>query len=603
MLHDLILQLNSTMAYSGSIRLSHDFRQYISNGSCSFCHKPNSGNRLCFVAFNHQRHGLRVDSSALIFSRLHVQVKPVPSRCNVLLCQSALVPAGGCEAPLLKVATVSLARSCNAISGRPIMLQLIPALGIIGFAIFGLEPLLRRCRALFLQEWNDKSWKKSISRYIMTSYFQPLLLWTGVMLLCRGLDPLVVQSKTSPILKQRLLNFVRSFSTVLTFAYCSSSFVRQAQNFCMETNADNNERKMSIDLIGKAVYTAVWVAAVTLFMELLGLSAQKWLAAGGMGTVLLSLAGREIFTNFLSSVMIHATRPFVVNERIKTKIKGYEVSGRVEHVGWWSPTVVRGADCEAVHIPNHKLSVNVVRNLSKKTHWRIKTHLAISHLDVNKIDTIIADMRKVLAKNPLVEQKKLHRRVFLEDVNPENQALMILVSCFVKTSHSEEYLRVKEAILLDLLRVISHHGARLATPIRTIQKMYSDSDLEIDPFDDAIFTRSRAKGNHPFPFTNSPYKAKPSTQSTTVNDEKDVKIRETLITGFKDEGEKIAATWTPSSSVKSQDKLKSTSKAKTRNVASESSDNPVQKASKSETSPQILLSSNESSPSKKDEEK
>jgi MscS family membrane protein len=38
---------------------------------------------------------------------------------------------------------------------------------------------------------------------------------------------------------------------------------------------------------------------------------------------------------------------------------------------------------------------------------------------------IIADMRKVLAKNPLVEQKKLHRRVFLEDVNPENQALMV----------------------------------------------------------------------------------------------------------------------------------------------------------------------------------
>ena len=51
---------------------------------------------------------------------------------------------------------------------------------------------------------------------------------------------------------------------------------------------------MSIDLIGKAVYTAVWVAAITLFMELLGLSAQKWLAAGGMGTVLLSLSGREV---------------------------------------------------------------------------------------------------------------------------------------------------------------------------------------------------------------------------------------------------------------------------------------------------------------------
>lgn len=57
-----------------------------------------------------------------------------------------------------------------------------------------------------------------------------------------------------------------------------------------------------------------------------------------------------------------------------------------QHVGWWSPTIVRGDDREAVHIPNHKFTVSVVRNLSQKTHWRIKTHLAISHLDVSKIN-------------------------------------------------------------------------------------------------------------------------------------------------------------------------------------------------------------------------
>lgn len=41
---------------------------------------------------------------------------------------------------------------------------------------------------------------------------------------------------------------------------------------------------------------------------------------------------------------------------------------------------------------------------------------------------IVADMRKVLAKNPQVEQQRLHRRVFLENVDRENQAL--LVSCY-----------------------------------------------------------------------------------------------------------------------------------------------------------------------------
>jgi hypothetical protein len=136
----------------------------------------------------------------------------------------------------------------------------------------------------------------------------------------------------------------------------------------------------------------------------------------------------------------------------------------LQHVGWWSPTIVRGEDREAVHIPNHKFTVNVVRNLTQKTHWRIKTHLAISHLDVNKINVrnnldylsfnmfsvslccheflldfsslinwfdclcvqnIVADMRKVLAKNPQVEQQRLHRRVFLDNINTENQALLV----------------------------------------------------------------------------------------------------------------------------------------------------------------------------------
>ncbi|XP_065616908.1 mechanosensitive ion channel protein 2, chloroplastic-like [Quercus suber] len=188
-----------------------------------------------------------------------------------------------------------------------------------------------------------------------------------------------------------------------------------------------------------------------------------------------------------------------------------------KHVGWWSPTIVRGEDREAVHIPNHKFTVNVVRNLTQKSHWRIKTHLAISHLDVNKINNIVADMRKVLAKNPQVEQQRLHRRVFLDNINPENQALLILVSCFVKTSHHEEYLCVKEAILLDLLRVISHHRARLATPIRTVQKIYSDAELDNLPSADTILNRGGVAPNRPLLMIEPPYRINGEDKAKTQN--------------------------------------------------------------------------------------
>lgn len=39
-------------------------------------------------------------------------------------------------------------------------------------------------------------------------------------------------------------------------------------------------------------------------------------------------------------------------------------------------------------------------------------------------------MRKVLAKNPQVEQQRLHRRVFLENVDSENQALLVGIRHF-----------------------------------------------------------------------------------------------------------------------------------------------------------------------------
>lgn len=45
------------------------------------------------------------------------------------------------------------------------------------------------------------------------------------------------------------------------------------------------------------------------------------------------------------------------------------------------------------------------------------------------VQSIVADMRKVLAKNPQIEQQKLHRRVFLENIDPENQALMVNMLC------------------------------------------------------------------------------------------------------------------------------------------------------------------------------
>lgn len=184
------------MVCPGSTQLSHDVRLNSNIGFCSFHHNRMGVGRLHLVTINLSPSNLKQDSSAFhLLSRLHAPIRHVPSRCNVFICRSVLIPGGGSGTPLMKSASVILTRSYDALQGNPIFLQLIPAIGIIAFAVCGLEPLLRLSRVLFLQS-TDISWKKSSSQSIMTSYIQPLLLWTGAMLVCRSvsgsmLDPRV----------------------------------------------------------------------------------------------------------------------------------------------------------------------------------------------------------------------------------------------------------------------------------------------------------------------------------------------------------------------------------------------------------------------------
>jgi MscS family membrane protein len=336
--------------------------------------------------------------------------------------RSFALPVSLQEIPLIKRTSLALTRSCDALLSNPDTSLVVSAIGIIMFALCFFLPLVRDIRNRFDHGGN---WKKNPTYLISTSYLQPLLLWTGATLICRGLDPVVMPSAAGQAVKTRLVTFVRSLSTVLPIAYILTSLIQQAQKILIDMRNPNDTRNMGFDFIMKALYTGIWIAAISLFMELLGFNTQKWVTAGGFGTVLLTLAGREIFTNFLSSVMINATRPFIVNEWINAKIDGVDVSGIVEHVGWWSPTIIRGDDREAIYIPNHKFTVSILRNNTQRSHWRIKTYLAISHMDAGKIGLIVADMRKVLAKNPNIEQQKLHRRVFFEKIDPKNQALMV----------------------------------------------------------------------------------------------------------------------------------------------------------------------------------
>ncbi|KAK4393959.1 hypothetical protein Sango_1866700 [Sesamum angolense] len=56
------------------------------------------------------------------------------------------------DANIVKNATLTLARSFNRLQGSPIVIKLASAVGILIFAVWGLGPLVRLSRNIFLQE-------------------------------------------------------------------------------------------------------------------------------------------------------------------------------------------------------------------------------------------------------------------------------------------------------------------------------------------------------------------------------------------------------------------------------------------------------------------
>lgn len=137
----------------------------------------------------------------------------------------------------------------------------------------------------------------------------------------------------------------------------------------------------------------------------------------------------------------------------------------------------------------------------------------------------------------------------------------------------------QESILLDLLRVVSHHRARLATPIRTVQKIYSEADLENVPYADTIFASSRAAANR-FLLIEPSYKIKSedkvkSPARPTQSEENDAKVE-------------IAPTSDPKAG-----SLPSAADSKGGEASSASVSNPITKSEGTSTVHSSVQSSNE----------
>jgi MscS family membrane protein len=225
------------------------------------------------------------------------------------------------------------------------------------------------------------------------------------------------------------------------------------------------------DAIGKLARAAIIITAVLVAMQALGFSIAGLLAFGGMGGVAIGFAAQGLVANLLGGLTIYASRPFKVGEWII--MPGTEVMGEVQEIGWRA-TRVMGFDRRPFYVPNAMFNTAVLINHSRMTARRIQENVHLRYRDIDNEQQLGADVNQMISKHPGIDKEFF---VFRFDTCGDF-ALKLLLYAFTVTTDYEEYMRVKEDLLLKIAAIVREHGGQLAVPTSTV---HMPDGLRIEP--------------------------------------------------------------------------------------------------------------------------
>ncbi len=214
--------------------------------------------------------------------------------------------------------------------------------------------------------------------------------------------------------------------------------------------------------LAKLVSVIILVLTAIFLMEVTGVSVNTLIAFGGISGLALAFASQEIIANFFGGIMIHVNQPFALGDLIS--LPNSSLEGTVEEIGWYE-TILRSRDKQPIYIPNALFSKAYVINGQRRTHRRINEKISMRHQDLELSPAIIEDIRSFLLKHPLCDAS-YPVLVYIEQIGSSGVDLHI--TALSTAVNEQEFLRFRDALLIQSAVVIKAHGAEFSVPFEAI---------------------------------------------------------------------------------------------------------------------------------------
>jgi len=225
----------------------------------------------------------------------------------------------------------------------------------------------------------------------------------------------------------------------------------------------------------------------------MGLNVTGLIAGLGVGGLAVALASQKSLANLFGGVSIIVDQPIRVGDFCRY---GDGKVGTIEDIGIRS-TRVRTLDRTLITVPNSEFSEFELENFAARDRMRLFTVLGLRYETTpDQMRHVLAGLRRLLLSHPRVTPDPARARF----IGFGAHSLDVEIFAYVDTSDWNEFLQIREDILLRMMDVVAASGTGFAFPSQTLY-LGRDTGLDAEAARRAEgeIAQWRARGELPFP--------------------------------------------------------------------------------------------------------
>lgn len=265
----------------------------------------------------------------------------------------------------------------------------------------------------------------------------------------------------SIIVRQRLswITIIFGLAAILILLWRLADFIGNfsKRRMVMRGNASG----VSVVLfLRRAAKIAIAVFGVIAILGAIGVDITTGLAALGIGGIALALGAQKTIENFVGSVTLITDQPVRVGDFCKVG----DTVGTVESIGMRS-TRIRTNERTVVTIPNGEFSSTKIENYAHRDRFLFSPVIGVRYETTpDQIRYLLVEIRSVLYSHPKVNPEPA--RIRFQGLGATSLNLEIFT--YINALSFDDYLEVKEDLLLRIMDVVAESGTDFAFPSQTL---------------------------------------------------------------------------------------------------------------------------------------